>query len=526
MSATAPVPTAPARFGEDGSIQSIDPRSWEVLESFPAVDPGTVPGLIAAAAQAQVAWAQRPLKERVKVVSGALDRIVQRADKLAEIIHREHGKSVTEATFSEVMGAADVVRLHAKFDPKWLAPEKVAIDPLSYPGKKGRVERRPRGVIGVIMPWNYPLALPMRTLVPALIAGNGVVFKPSEHSLRTGREIASLFHGLLPEGLLQVVLGGPAVGAAITSSPDVDAVVFTGSVKTGKAVARAAAEHLTPVSLELGGKDAAIVCTDAALDRTAAGIAWGAFHNTGQNCAGIERVYVEDLVYDDFVAKLKEVTEGLRTSGDPATVEVGPLCNANQMRIVQEQLDAAVAAGATVITGGAPTGEGWGFAPTLVTDVPADAALWTTETFGPVLPIRRIHSVYEAVDDINASPYGLSVSVWGQTTGRAEEVARRCDVGMSLVNNHAFTGSIPNSPWVGTKDSGYGVTGSADAMKFLTRPQLVVVDKNKAKEVWWFPLNPVALQMGRTVLASLVAGAFERIKLTVKLLGLLGKRWK
>lgn len=517
---------APSRFADDGSVRSIDPRSWEVIETFEALAPGDVPAAIAAARQAQKTWAERPVKERVAAVRKVLDRVVERADELARVIHREHGKSITEATFSEVMGAADVVRLHCKFDPKWLAAEKVAIDPLSYPGKKARVERRPRGVVAVIMPWNYPLALPMRTIVPALIAGNGVVFKPSEYSLGASREIGRLFEGLIPDGLLQVLLGGPDVGAALTASPDIDAIVFTGSVRTGKLVARAAADNLVPVSLELGGKDAAIVCADADLDRTAAGIAWGAFHNTGQNCAGIERVYVEDVVYDAFVAKLKELTEQLRTSGDPETVEVGPLCNANQLRIVQEQLEAAVAAGAKVLCGGQPTGEGWGFAPTLVTDLPLDADLWTVETFGPVLPIRKIHSVYEAVDDINASPFGLSASVWGRTTGRAEEVARRCDVGMALVNNHAFTGSIPNAPWVGTKESGYGVTGSADAMKFLTRPQLVLIDKNKAKEVWWFPLNPVALQLGRTVLASLVAGAFERIKLTLKLLGLLGKRWK
>jgi delta 1-pyrroline-5-carboxylate dehydrogenase len=162
----------------------------------------------------------------------------------------------------------------------------------------------------------------------------------------------------------------------------------------------------------------------------------------------------------------------------------------------------------------------------ILTDVPLDADVWAKETFGPLLPVRKVHSVFEAVDDINASPYGLSCSVWGRETGRAALVAQRCDVGMALVNNHAFTGSIPNAPWVGTKDSGYGVTGSSLAMKFLTRPQLVVVDKNKALEVWWFPLNATALQMARTVLASLVAPLGRKIALTLKLIGLLGKRWK
>jgi acyl-CoA reductase-like NAD-dependent aldehyde dehydrogenase len=517
---------APPRFSDDGSIHSIDPRTWDVLETFPPLPDDAVAAAIRAAGIAQKPWGTTPLKERLQAIGGVLDRIAERGADLAEIIHREHGKSVTEAMFSEVLGAADVVRLHLKFDPKWLKPETVAIDPLSYPGKKGRIEHRPRGILAVIMPWNYPLALPMRTLVPALIAGNAVVFKPSEYALRTGREIGRLFEGLIPEGLLQVLLGGPAVGRALTSSPELGAIAFVGSVRTGRLVAKAAAENLVPVSLELGGKDAAIVCTDADLDRTAAGIAWGAFHNTGQNCAAIERVYVEDLVYDAFLAKLTEYTLKLRHTGPGDDIEIGPLCNANQLKIVQNQLADAVAAGATVVTGGEATGEGWGFPPTILTDVPLDADVWAKETFGPLLPVRKVHSVFEAVDDINASPYGLSCSVWGRETGRAALVAQRCDVGMALVNNHAFTGSIPNAPWVGTKDSGYGVTGSSLAMKFLTRPQLVVVDKNKALEVWWFPLNATALQMARTVLASLVAPLGRKIALTLKLIGLLGKRWK
>ncbi len=516
---------APARFDDDGSIHSIDPRTWAVLETFPPLADDAVATALSEAREAQALWSQTPLKGRIKAIEGVLDRIAERGAELAQLIHEEHGKSVTEAMFSEVLGAADVVRLHAKFDPQWLKPDKVAIDPLSYPGKKGRIEHRPRGVIAAIMPWNYPLALPMRTIVPALIAGNAVVFKPSEYCLRAGREVGRLFEGLIPDGLLQVLLGAGTVGAELTSSPDVDAIAFVGSVRTGKLVAKAAAENLVPVSLELGGKDAAIVCTDADLDRSAAGIAWGAFHNTGQNCAAIERVYVEDLVYDAFLDKLKEATLKLRTDAGDDT-EVGPMCNANQLTIVTDQLAQATDAGAKVVVGGESTGEGWGFAPTILIDVPVDADVWAKETFGPLLPVRRVHSEFEAVDDINASPYGLSCSVWGKETGRAESVARACDVGMALVNNHAFTGSIPNSPWVGTKDSGYGVTGSALAMKFLTRAQLVVVDKNKALEVWWFPLNSTALEMSRTVLASLVGPIGRRIKLTLKLLSLLGKRWK
>jgi acyl-CoA reductase-like NAD-dependent aldehyde dehydrogenase len=517
---------APALLTDDGRIQVVDPRTWNVRETLHPDEPARVPSVLAACRGAQRAWAGKPLKERIAALAELLPRIVERGDRLAAAIRGEHGKSTAEAYFSEVLGAADVVRLHCKFDPKWLRPERVAMDPLSYPGKKARIEFRPRGVVALITPWNYPLALPMRTLVPALVAGNAVAWKPSEHSLLVAREIGALFDGLLPDGLLHVLYGGPRLGAALVSSPGVDAVVFTGSVRTGRAVAEAAAKNLVPVSLELGGKDAAIVCADADLDRTAAGVAWGAFHNTGQNCAAIERVYVEDVVHDAFVEKLRAETARLRTGGDPETAEIGPLCNARQFAIVESHVRDAVQRGARLLHGGKATGEGWGFEPTLLADVPRDCPLWQEETFGPVLPVTRVSSVYEAVDDANRSPYGLSVSVWGRDSGRAESVAVRCEVGMAYVNNHAFTGSLPNSPWVGTKESGYGVTGSSLAMKFLTRAQLVVVDRNKLKEVWWFPLNATALEMARTVLASLVAPLGRRISLTFKLLGLLGKRWK
>jgi acyl-CoA reductase-like NAD-dependent aldehyde dehydrogenase len=517
--------TAPAKFADDGTLRAVDPRTWEVLQELRPHPPSAVADAVAAARAAQIGWAKRPLKERCAVLRQVLVRTVERKDALAETIRREHGKSTAEALLSEVMGAASVIDVHLKVDAKWLKPERVPIDPLSYPGKKGRIEHRPKGVIGLITPWNYPLALPMRTIVPALIAGNAVVFKPSEYGVLAGRAIAELFEGLLPDGLLATLIGGGDVGAALSTCPDLDALVFTGSVKTGRAVAKAAAENLVPVSLELGGKDAAIVCNDADVARSAAGIAWGAFHNTGQNCAAIERVYVEDQVYDAFLAALVEETKALRTAGSADLAEVGPLCNEQQFSIVRRQLEEAVAGGATVLCGGEPTGEGFGFQPTVVVDAPADCALWQQETFGPVLPVRRVHSAFEAVDLANDSPYGLSVSVWGKETGRASMVAQRCEVGMALVNNHAFTGSVPTSPWVGRKESGTGVTGSRLAMQFLTRPQLVVVDTSRAKELWWFPLSPPVLDIARTALDALVAPLGRRIMLTLKLLGLLGKRW-
>jgi len=516
--------TAP-HLVEDGHIRAIDPRSFAIVESFPIASVAQLSAEITRCRSAQEEWATRPLKERVAVLSNVLERVVARADHLADVVRQDHGKSTTEAYFSEVLGVAEVLRTHRKFDPRWLRSKGVSLDPLSYPGKNARVEWVPRGLVGLITPWNYPLALPMRTIVPALVAGNGVLFKPSEHSLLCAREIGALFAGLIPDGLFQVLVGTGELGSALASSSELDAIVFTGSVATGRKVAAAAASNLVPVSLELGGKDAAIVCADADLDRAAAGIAWGAFHNSGQNCAAIERLYVEDVVYDEFMEKLVTEARSLRISGEVDTIEVGPLCNQQQFDLVQRQLGDALARGAKTLCGGKSTGEGWVMEPTILVDAPSDAMVWNEETFGPLLPVRRVHSVYDAVAACNSSPFGLSASVWGRDTGRAEALARSCDVGMAMVNNHSFMGSVPNSPWVGTGDSGYGVTGSELAMKFLARPQLVVVDKSKVKEIWWYPLNSTALAMVKTVVQTLVAPLGKRIALTLRLLGLLSKRW-
>jgi acyl-CoA reductase-like NAD-dependent aldehyde dehydrogenase len=322
--------------------------------------------------------------------------------------------------------------------------------------------------------------------VPALLAGNAVVFKPSEVSPRAGKLVCDLFDGLIPKGLLGLVQGGGDAGAALCAAA-VDIVVFTGSVAAGRKVAHACAERLVPCSLELGGKDAAIVLADANLERAAHGVVWGAMSNAGQNCAAIERVYVVKSVAEKFSSRVAEITKSLRFGED-----IGPLATEVQRSLVASHVDGAKSStGAKVLAGGNKLDTGYGFEPTVIHVETDDTALMRDETFGPVLPIRVVDSEDEAVERANDSKYGLTASVWTKDVERGRAIATRLRAGVVTINNHAFTGALPQAPWSGHGDSGYGITNSPLALDALTRPRFILVDRSRgARELWWYPYTP------------------------------------
>jgi len=362
------------------------------------------------------------------------------------------------------------------------------------------------------------IALP---LVPALLAGNAVVFKPSEISPRSGQAVVDLFKDVLPEGILSIVQGGGDVGAALCAA-EVDLVVFTGSVKTGRKVAAACAERLIPCSLELGGKDAAIVLADANLDRAALGVAWGALTNAGQNCAAIERVYVEKAIADKFLAELTRVVKTLRAGDD-----VGPLTTAAQLDIVERHVDAAKQAGAQMQAGGEAPEEGYAYPATVLKVETDDLDLMREETFGPVIPVRVVEDAKQAIELANASRYGLTASIWTKNVRRGEELALQLRAGVVTVNNHAFTGALPAAPWSGMGETGYGITNSPMALEALTRPRFVLIDRGRSKrELWWYPytatLTTIALAMAK--LRSGTTGVFQKLGAIFSLLGAFPKR--
>lgn len=475
----APAPSSP--FPEKS------PADGKPLPAVKATKPAEVAALIAAAREAQAAWAETPVLDRIAAIRKLKPRLLARAEEIADLLHRECGKPIEEAALSEVLPNADLVDYWTGSIEELLESTPVELDALSYPGKAGRILHDPRGVVALITPWNYPVAIPLRTLIPALLAGNAVVWKPSEIAARSGALVASLFAGLLPEGVLQVAQGGGDVGAALVGG-EVDLVVFTGSVATGRRIAVACAERFIPCSLELGGKDAAIVLADCDLERTAQGLVWGAFTNAGQNCASIERVYVEKAIAGKLVPRIVEITRSLKPGVDTAVITT-----ARQCAIVRRHLAEAIEAGAEVLAGGAPDDEAsLAFPPTVVKLVEEDTPLMREETFGPILPIVIVKDEAEAIERANASKFALTTSVWTKKVNHAHEIAAQLRSGVVTINNHGFTAALPNAPWTGAGESGYGITNSPHALAELTRPRFVLEDRNGAKrELWWYPYTPV-----------------------------------
>lgn len=502
-------------------IHGNDPRDSSPLEPVPANAPDELPALAAKARRGQEAWAQVAPRDRATLLRRARDRFVERAEELIDSLRRETGRPDAESYTSEITPNIGLFDYWLGEAPRLLAPKPLKLSSLELPKKRAVVTLEPRGLVGLISPWNFPLSLPLRTLLPALLAGNAVLFKPSEYAPRTGKLIVALFDGLLPEGVLTLVQGAADVGAALVDV--VDQVCFTGSVATGRKVAARAAQRLIPASLELGGKDAAIVLEDCDLERAAQGAVWAAFHNAGQDCSSLERVYVVRAVADTFIKRCTELAQSLRIGHD-----LGPLVQPIQRGLVEAQLAEARAAGAEFRCGGgrAP-GPGLYLQPVvLVLPQNETLAVEREETFGPVLPIRVVDNEEEAIRRTNDSRYGLTASVWTRDLARGERIGARLRVGVVTVNNHSFTAAaIPAAPWSGVGESGAGTTNSPRGLEELCRSKLTLVDAStEARELWWYPYNETLVDLGKALVQRAKGGLSTVIGLG-KALRLLPKRF-
>ncbi|HJO23701.1 MAG: aldehyde dehydrogenase family protein [Myxococcota bacterium] len=470
-------------------LRALSPATLEPIGEFDCATPDDVRGAVERARKAQAGWAQLDFDARAKYLYALCQQVVARQDDIIELVIRETGKARNDAIAMEVFAPCDALTFYAKNAKKFLRSEKPRIHGVMGFMKKLRIIYKPLGVVGLITPWNGPVALSLVPMAQALMAGNAIVQKPSEVTPFSALLVKEMTEAAgFPPDLYQVVQGDGETGAALVEA-DVDKISFTGSVATGRKVGAACAQRLIPFTLELGGKDAMIVCADADLDRAAQGAVNGSCMNTGHYCCGTERIYVVGDVYDEFVEKVTARTRELRQS-DVGESDVGAVFWDEQMKIIESHMDDARAKGANVLVGGRrnPNLKGLYFEPTVVTDVTHDMDLMTRETFGPIVSIMKVADEEEAISRANDSEYGLNGNVWTTDTEKGLRLAERLDTGGACVNDMAITYGIHEAPFGGVKASGLGqVNGPIGLRSYCHIMPLTADRKGKGKVQGGYP---------------------------------------
>lgn len=476
------------------TIISRNPATGETLRQLEQTPLENIPTIIEQARQAQQIWAQIPPKERTQYFVNAREYILDHVDEIADLIATENGKPKFEAIVNDILPTLDLLSQYSKRAPKLLKPQKISLRLMKH--RRSELHYWPKGVIAIIAPWNYPFSIPLGEIALALMAGNAVVFKPSEVTPLVGLKIAEIFeHACIPKNLLQVIVGDGRRGAALVKA-DVDKVCFTGSVVTGKKVMASAAENLTPVVLELGGKDPLIVLPDADLDLATSAALWGGFSNSGQACASVERIIVHASIHDQFVALLKQKLSALK-HGPGA--DLGVATYEKQKAIYADQLAELNSENSHIVTGGRFSADKTYLEPTIITnpagstDCPLERTkIYREETFGPVVAVTKYNTIREAIDKANDTPYGLLASIFGKDTSLAAQIAQQLHAGSVLINEVLYTHGLSETPWGGIKDSGFGRVHSD--FGFLEFVNVKHIHKENwwavpFKSLWWFPYS-------------------------------------
>jgi acyl-CoA reductase-like NAD-dependent aldehyde dehydrogenase len=491
-------------------IEVFNPATRAKVGEVPIHGRAEVAAAVDAARAAQREWAARSFRERATLLYRYRDVLIDNKERIADVLTAETGKPRGDAHAVELFYVCDAIGFWAKRAERFLADQ--TIRPHLMMSKRVYSSYVPMGVVGIIGPWNFPLSLTIGDALPALMAGNAVVIKPSEvtpFSALLGVELAGAAG--FPAGLLQAVTGYGETGSDLVEL--VDMVHFTGSVATGKKVAQRAAAMLKPVTLELGGKDPMIVLRDADLERAANAAVWGGLVNAGQVCISVERVYVEEPVYDVFVAKVVERVQAIRQGLSDADVDIGSMTFPPQLEKVESHVADAVARGAKVLTGGRrnPSFAGLFYEPTVLVDVNHDMAAMRDETFGPTIPIMRVRDQEEAIRLANDSAYGLAASVWTKDVANGRVIARRIESGAVCVNDCLVHYLTVDAPMGGRKESGLGRRHGAEGIRKYCHQQTVLVDRFGLKsEFFWYPSSPAKRRLVSRALNLLYRSGWRR----------------
>lgn len=483
---------------ETGSLFSYNPRTGAVIGEFQATPVEHIPAVLEKSRTAFEGWSAITLKTRLELFRKAYGQFYDAHEEIAHLISEETGKPVVEALSSEVLPVLDAFKYYLKNMPKFLKSQKVKpVNPL-FKLRRGIVNYEPLGVIAVISPWNYPFLLGMQHIIPAILAGNVVIHKPSEHTTLTGLKIREIFdRSYLPKGVLEVVTGLVDVGQALVNAR-LDKIMFTGSTAVGRKIYQAAAENLTPVNMELGGSDPMIVLEDADLERAVNAAVWGAFTNTGQACLSVERLYLHETILDSFVEKLVARTRELDfKAADDENYELSSIANEPQYEKIKFLIQDAAEKGAVIHCGGRER-QDLGplyYEPTILSGVNNTMEISRSEVFGPVIQVFPFMSDDEAVFLANDSDFGLSASVWTEDLRKGRALARRIEAASVLVNELHIHAAQFEAPYSGTKESGIGVSHGPWGVLEVVRPKYINSERRIGrwlsktpgkKNIWWY----------------------------------------
>ena len=470
-------------------IESYNPATKELLGSIDVTTNEEISSVVARGKITFIEWSSFSFDKRGRCLKELAVILEKKTQELATLMTKEMGRPLSESV-PEVTKGIKFIRTFADNAEKMLSPVIIT----ELPGKDVKIVNEPYGVVALIKPWNMSFQTPIWSLAPALMAGNAVVLKPSENTLLVAKELEKAINecSSIPENLIGFVYGDSEQGIELLKN-DVDMVSFTGSVNAGKSIAKQVADRFLKISLELGGKDPMIVLEDADVDFAAMAAVWGSTTNCGQFCSSIERVYVQDSIYDEFVQKAKKFCEEIKVgNGLDPTTEMGPVVNEQQFNKVIAQIKDAESKGATIITGGGAytTGDlsnGWFIQPTLIVNLKNDMSIVQEETFGPIVRVIKFSTIDEAIELANDSEFGLGSSVITQNKDLAEELAMKLDTGMVWINEPLMSNEF--CPWVARKNSGIGYELGELGIREFVKSKIInsQFDNNDKFRAWWYP---------------------------------------